>query len=466
VAERQPATRRAADPAVSTHTFWAASRIRHLGPVVVVLLVVAEAVLWFVARPAGQSTGSYVGQLVGAESVLLLALAIVLVSTLPWVDIYFDGIDKAAIWHRRMAITGLVLLLPHVLMSHGDGGSPGWAGPAGVVATVGLVTLAVWSILPRWRSVVPAPGRRLVEAVHEWPPMRWVSRLLGDYEIWRTLHRTTGLFLAIAFAHGLADATPFADAPVLRWSYVVTSGVGLAFYAYRELLARRGHGLRDYQVREVHEVGEGLTEIVLRPLGKPFSYLPGQFAMLHLESKDGWHRHPFTLASSPTEPDVRVTVKALGDYTTHLQDSVRPGMPAVLSGPHGGFTHAKGSTEHQVWVAGGVGVTPFLSWLRSLDHHRPPGQVDFFYSVADEAPYEAEIREITARHPQVRLHLVRTQHDGRLTVDTVLEAAAADPAELSVFMCGPEALVTALQQGFRQVGVPQRRIFREYFDWR
>jgi predicted ferric reductase len=141
-------------------------------------------------------------------------------------------------------------------------------------------------------------------------------------------------------------------------------------------------------------------------------------------------------------------------------------MPAVLSGPHGGFTHAKGSTEHQVWVAGGVGVTPFLSWLRSLDHHRPPGQVDFFYSVADEAPYEEEIREITTRHPQVRLHLVRSQQDGRLTVGGVLEAAAADPAELSVFMCGPEALVSTLQQGFRQAGVPQRRIFREYFDWR
>ena len=448
------------------HVFWATSRVRHLGPVVVVGIVVAQALLWLVARPAGEDTGSYVGQLAGAEAVLLLALAVVLVSTLPWVDVYFDGIDKAAVWHRRLAIAGIVLVLPHILMSHGDGGSPGWAGPAGAVATVGLVALVVWAILPRWRSVVPAPGRRVVEAVHEWPPVRWLSRLLGDYEIWRDLHRTTGLFLAIGFAHGLVDATPFPDAPVLRWTYVVTTGVGLAFYLYRELLARRGHGLRDYQVREVHEVGEGLTEIVLRPLGKPFAYAPGQFAMLHLESKDGWHRHPFTLASSPAEPDVRVTVKALGDYTSHLQDTVRPGMPAVLSGPHGGFTHAKGSTEHQVWVAGGVGVTPFLSWLRSLDHHRPPGRVDFFYSVFDEAPYEDEIKAITERHPQVRLHLVRTRYDDRLSVQTALRAAEADPAELSVFMCGPEAMVTSLQQGFRDAGVAQRRIFREYFDWR
>ena len=94
------------------HVFWATSRVRHLGPVVVVGIVVAQALLWLVARPAGEDTGSYVGQLAGAEAVLLLALAVVLVSTLPWVDVYFDGIDKAAVWHRRLAIAGIVLVLP------------------------------------------------------------------------------------------------------------------------------------------------------------------------------------------------------------------------------------------------------------------------------------------------------------------------------------------------------------------
>ena len=66
----------------------------------------------------------------------------------------------------------------------------------------------------------------------------------------------------------------------------------------------------------------------------------------------------------------------------------------------------------------------------------------------------------------MRLHIVRTTEDGRLTVEAALRAAEADPAELSVFMCGPEAMVTSLQQGFREAGVAQRRIFREYFDWR
>ena len=106
--------------------------------------------------------------------------------------------------------------------------------------------------------------------------------------------------------------------------------------------------------------------MALRPIGRSVEFVPGQFAMVYLEAKDGWHRHPFTISSAPHEDVLRVTVKALGDYTSRLQELIEPGMPAVIGGPHGRFSHAKG-TDRQVWIAGGVGVAPFLSWLRALD---------------------------------------------------------------------------------------------------
>jgi len=80
-------------------------------------LAAGYAVLWFAARPAGQPAISYLGQFFGAECVLLLSVGLVLISTLPWVEIWFDGIDRAAIWHRRVAITGLPLLVPHILLA-------------------------------------------------------------------------------------------------------------------------------------------------------------------------------------------------------------------------------------------------------------------------------------------------------------------------------------------------------------
>jgi predicted ferric reductase len=436
---------------------------REIGPAVIGALVVAQAVLWAVAQPGGEPTRRYVGQLFGAESILLLAIGLVLISTLPSVEEWFDGIDKAAIWHRRVAITGLVLLAPHVLLSSNPNGTA-LGGPLGAIGAIGLVALALWAILPRWRSVVPAPLRGLVVALRGAPVVRDVRRIFGGYERWRALHRTTGLFVAAGFVHGVLDGTPFSSAPVLRWSYVAIGAVGLGFYVYRELLARFFLSLHDYEVDAVREIDEGLVEIAMRPIGRPVHFVPGQFAMVYLEAKDGWHRHPFTISSAPHEDVVRVTVKALGDYTSRLLELIEPGMPAVIGGPHGRFSHWRG-TDRQVWIAGGVGVAPFLSWLRALDGDLPH-RVDFFYTADGEAPFTSEIREIADRHESLRAHVIDTSVEGRLTPERVLAAADGDRSGLSIFMCGPQAMVRSFETQLRLAGVSSRRIHREHFDWR
>ena len=140
-------------------------------------------------------------------------------------------------------------------------------------------------------------------------------------------------------------------------------------------------------------------------------------------------------------------------------------MPAVIGGPHGRFSHWKG-TDRQVWIAGGVGVAPFLSWLRALDGDLPH-RVDFFYTADGEAPFADEIRAIADRHESLHAHLIDTSVEGRLTPERVLAAAGGDPRGLSVFMCGPQGDAAQLpDRSCGSAGVPARRIHREYFDWR
>ena len=436
---------------------------REAGPAAIGVLVCAMGALWLAARPAQESLSSYVGQFLGAESILLLSIGVVLISTLPWVEEWFDGIDRAAVWHRRAAISGVVLLVPHIFLAASPQGTA-LGGPLGAIGMIGLAALAVWAILPRWQSVVPSPLRVLVRTLRDAPLVREVLRVFGGYERWRLLHRTTGLFVAAGFVHGALDGTPFHHSAVLRWSYLAVGAIGVAFYVYRELLARFFIALHDYEVDAVRAIDASLVEISLRPIGRHVEFVPGQFAMVYLEAKDGWHRHPFTISSAPHEDLLRVTVKALGDYTSRLQHLVEPGMPAVVGGPHGRFSHLKG-TDHQVWIAGGAGVAPFLSWLRALDG-RPPRRVDFFYSADGEPPFADEIRAIAARHDFLHAHLINTRAEGRLTADRVLAAANDDPAQVSVFMCGPQGMLRSFQNQLRLAGVPSRHIHREHFDWR
>src|SRR5262249_62116662 len=96
----------------------------------------------------------------------------------------------------------------------------------GVIGAVGLLILAVWAILPRWRSVIPHVLHGPVLAVRRLPGLRQLRRAMGGYELWRSVHRLTGLFVAAGFAHGLLDGTPFGHAQVLRWSFVAIGGTG------------------------------------------------------------------------------------------------------------------------------------------------------------------------------------------------------------------------------------------------
>jgi predicted ferric reductase len=461
--------------------------VRVAGPLSVAVLAVAFGVLWVVVGPSGGGWVSFFGQLAGAEAVLLMSLGMVLISLLPAVEVWFDGIDRAAIWHRRLSVTGLVLLAPHVMFSSGQHPPPSAEGAAlmrhpsgggsdigGLLAQVvvwGLLALAVWAIAPRWRTMLPWAGPHLARAadrLRERPAvgrglaaLRWV---FGGYERWRSLHRLTGLLLAAAFVHGLLDGTMFGSA-VLRVTYVVAGGIGLLVYVYRELVARHLTALHDYQVATATAVGTGLTEIALLPLGRPLRFKPGQFAMLFLETGAGWRRHPFTISSAPHERLLRFTIKALGDDTTRMQTLVRPGMPAVVGGPHGRFDRARG-TDRQVWIAGGIGITPFLSWLRALDEQAAPGRVDLFYSFQGQAPFADEITAIARAHPGIRVHLHDSAHNGYLTAETIIATVPGDPRRLSIFLCGPAAMVDSLVRRFRLGGVLSRNIHREHFDWR
>jgi predicted ferric reductase len=424
-----------------------------LGPALLLAVAVGNVVLWLADRPAGEPTGRFAGELCGAEAVLLFSCSLVLAALVPWGERPFGGLDRVFVWHRRVAVAGMVLLIPHTALvsSVRDPFETSLGHGLGDLALVGLLGLTLWAVAPRLRGARwPGPIRSLAQTSHEH---------------WLNAHRLTGLFVAVALAHGAIVAPTLRHSTPIRVAFVATGIAGLLAYLYRELLA--GYFLPNYGyvVASVRRLGRSVIEVDLDPVRGEFSFTPGQFIVLAIGGIAGWEEHPFSVSSSSSSERLDVTIKASGDYTDRLYDKLQPGAPATVIGPFGGFDYRHGRYE-QVWIAGGIGVTPFIGWLRSLNGSLDR-DVDFYYSVKqpDDAVYLDEIKEAATRYPTLRPHVVYSDRDGILSADDVIGALRPTVAP-SIYMCGPRAMAISLSRGFESFGVARSDIHWEEFDAR
>jgi predicted ferric reductase len=424
-----------------------------LGVAALGVVAAGSVALWLLARPPGQPGERYVGEICGVEAMLLFSCALVLTTLLPGIERMFGGLDRVAVWHRRVAVAGLALLVPHLALitSAPDPVETALGHALGDVALLGLIFLTLWALAPRLRAArLPGLIRRLARTTYG----RWLSA-----------HRLTGLFVIVAVAHGAIVDPTLRASTLLRVEFVIIGAVGIAAYGYRELLARFVVPIHDYTVAQVQRLNDVTIGVSLEPRREPLTFAPGQFIVLALGGESGWERHPFTVASSPDTRRLDVAIKASGDYTSALHDRLRAGVPAKVAGPFGGFDYRRGDRQ-QVWIAGGIGITPFMSWIRALNG-RLDYEVQLLYSVAEraDAVYLDEIEAAARRYPTLHPRLRCTDAEGVLTPEVVL-AGRGDGPPPWIFMCGPPAMMKSFASGFRSQGVPRRQVRWEQFDLR
>ncbi|HET7482175.1 MAG TPA: hypothetical protein VFK89_04875, partial [Actinomycetota bacterium] len=164
----------------------------------------------------------------------------------------------------------------------------------------------------------------------------------------------------------------------------------------------------------------------------------------------------------PEEKELKLAVKVVGDYTqaVHKLDA---GAAALVEGPYGNFSHQSVSNRKQIWIAGGIGITPFLSMARSLQGDY---DIDLFYCVAhvDEAHFRAELARLSSEKGNLRLILHPSDVVGYLTASAV-ETQVRGLSDKDIFMCGPTAMVEGLASQFRSRGVTADRIHIERFGF-
>ncbi|MEU6039772.1 ferredoxin reductase [Actinomadura sp. NPDC047616] len=210
-----------------------------------------------------------------------------------------------------------------------------------------------------------------------------------------------------------------------------------------------------------HEAPDAAT-LVIRPgrrSARP--HRPGQWIRLGVDIGGVRHWRTFSL-SSPPRPDGRlaVTVKAAphGRVSRYLVHEIPVGALVRLSPTEGDFVLPDPVPPRLLFVTAGSGITPVMAMLRDLAARDAMPDTVLLHSArtADEVIFGAELRELAARLPGLRLYERHTAVDGRLVPDPDLKALCPDWAERDAWACGPSGMLDDLAAYWRAAGVAER----------
>jgi predicted ferric reductase len=288
----------------------------------------------------------------------------------------------------------------------------------------------------------------------------------GTYDGWKRLHRFIGIFFILGFIHSLTVKA--LDALIaITWVQMFFI-LGTVSYLYTEIFGGFFRKYVPYTVEVVKHPNGSTTEVTLRPQKKPINkQRAGQFLFVHFpQDRILKESHPFTISSAPHEEVLRLTIKASGDFTRYLLRNLKPSMNAVIDGAYGMFDYQRGG-QKQIWLAGGIGVTPFLSFIRDMNGGLTR-DVDFYYTVRhpEEALFLDEITAAAQRNPRLKPHIRFSATEGSLTIDRILQNTIGDIKEYDVYICGPLPMIQAFERTFIELGVPKDQIHYEEFNFR
>lgn len=427
---------------------------KKLLPISIILIVcLVTFLIWATMMPLkyrfqNYSEGTHsVGQLAGLLGTVLFALTFVLTTRLKIIEDAFSGLDKAYKAHHILGVISFVLLLFHPI----------------------LLVL----------NFIPSNIRQA--AVYLWPSNSWavnygIIALLSmillisltfyakiKYRPWRISHKFMGLVFIIACFHIFLIPTDITWSPLLKGWMAAICAIGLGSHAYGSYL--RFYLKKDflYSVKSIKS-SDNITTLELEPHSKSLNFMPGQFVFVSFDHPGLTEKHPFTIASAPGRT-LKFMIKESGDFTKKIKE-INKGASAHIEGPYGRL-NATEDSNNQVWIAGGIGITPFLSFAEATSKKKDPPKIDLYYCVQNEKEALAldNLRSITKSHTSLRIILHCSDVHGRINSE-VIEKKSGPLLNKNIYICGPISMMNSLEHQLIAKGVPQNKIHKEEFGFK
>ena len=382
----------------------------------------------------------------GVAAVAMMGAAALLGGRWKIIESLFGGLDRVYQTHKWLGIWALVFASFHFVFK---------------------ANLEAWQTA----SIISLPSyyTRLVRQLSFVALMLIIMLALNrkiPYSVWRWWHKLSGPLFLIVIFHWLSFKTPIAiDSPAGIWLAVISS-LGIAAAGYKLLLYPFLSNHAEYRIVAT-STGTNALHLELAPVKRAVSFEPGQFGFIKMKEEGLREPHPFTIASR-SEPDghVHFVIRALGDYTHKLVKEASVGMHADIYAPYGRFKRLPAS-KREVWIGGGVGISPFIAWLTDQSAvNLNKITLFYFFTPGREFP-SVVILDDMARQRGAEFIPVST---GPLSPEFIRRfgeiVQSAGPAAVDVSFCGPKGLLKRIQALMCENGIPDTNLRYEYFEFR
>jgi len=405
------------------------------------IIIAGHLILWLIDLLLYKGNYEFSAQHIAGEVfsswvVTVFAANFLMATRARWVENIFGGLDKMYMIHRRAGIIAVVLLILHFIVvpkypvfSIGK--------PLGFISLILILIGAVLSAAP-------------------------IFKRKFKYNKWLNIHKLMGLFYILGIAHAVNVPSLTSELPIVRTYVLIMSLIGIIAWFYKAFLYNLLNKKSNYTITAIKRFKDDTMEILLKPDKKKISYKAGQFAIVTFPSINR-EMHPFTISSHPSDENIRFTIKALGDYTADLQNSLKEGAKAKLQAPFGHFTMEKSKHKKQLWLAGGIGITPFLSLLKDT---KKDNNITLVWSVksADQAHYKNEIENTVSANSKLNFILWDTDSKSFFAIDKLYNTE--NIKNHSIYICGPEVMRESYIKQLLQKGVSLKDIHFEEFSFR
>lgn len=416
------------------------------GILLILFSMIITWVLWIFINPTREiSTLSEYSQLLASFALVAFALINFISTRHKILDVLFDGLDKSYIYHKYLSISALTLVIIHnvtIEMGKKLERSQGIPIPRDPYAMYGAFSMYLFIIL----VFIALVAKKL------------------NYERWKAIHKFMVIPYAMGIYHYYGSATydVFSFKPFNIWLNIVNL-IGILSVIYSIFLYEKISFKYKYKVSSLNIVADGTLEITGSALKKDIDYKPGQFAFIKtLQNDNKFVSHPFTISEAPKKGELQFTIKGLGDHTKELFDTLKVGDKFEVSGPHGKFDYKSGR-KRQVWIAGGIGVTPF----RSFSQAEIPKDflVDFFYAFnnEEESAYSEELEGL--QRDNLRVHLFNSKEKGFLSVSEI-EKYIDTKDTIDIYFCGPAPMRESLRKQFANSHLNIGELHYEHFQFK